>query len=157
MSLSTPAPLPRNPLEHLATALISGKVRPSAMLLQRQPARAVAQIYIWLPAQSPYFTRVNARTLASMYAAFPYHSGARSFAQALGQSCDQGVERRFLAMLEADADTRPERLLALVRLAKVRALQPFNYEQLANDLNTLGLRGTQERWAADFYINRRQP
>lgn len=148
-----PKALPRDPLANLAASLLRAK-NPAifaSALQDKTPKYVLALVYGELPEDSPPFTRVSARTLAAMYGHHPKHAEGVRFAKALGRLGDSGVRRRFEQVLDSEADTRGERLVTLMRLAASRGLSAIDYHRLAADLTTLGLRGTQDQWAADFY------
>ncbi|MGE5595256.1 MAG: type I-E CRISPR-associated protein Cse2/CasB [Hyphomicrobiales bacterium] len=72
------------------------------------------------------------------------------------QEEDDGVERRFIAVLEAAHEALPTHLRALITFFSSRSDQPIDYLQLFKDLLDWDHpdRGVQRRWAAGFW---RQP
>ena len=67
---------------------------------------------------------------------------------------DQGVARRFLALLDARPEELPRRLFALFSLMKSGGREvAVDYYRLYHDLANWGDadRGVQRRWAADFW------
>ncbi|MFC4486041.1 type I-E CRISPR-associated protein Cse2/CasB [Tepidiphilus baoligensis] len=97
---------------------------------------------------------------AMLYALHGQHQEGRSLARAFGalwRKNDQrpSLERRFIALLEADADGLPEHLRQIVTLLKEEA---FDHAALLADLRELMKPYATERqnrirarWAKDFY------
>lgn len=103
--------------------------------------------------------------VAGLFALHPEQQGGHSFAAAYGRLGEQrkrsqksdGIERRFIALLSADADSLPAHLRQAVALLVADDI-PFDYVRLLNDvaiwldprrLDRLDV--IRQRWAQDFY------
>lgn len=98
---------------------------------------------------------------AGLYALNPRHHSRRSFADALAQAMierkSDSIERRFIALLSADAESLPTHLRHAVQLLAAGELG-FDFTLLLDDLAVwldpwrLDDRDrVRQRWARDFY------
>lgn len=103
--------------------------------------------------------------LAGLFALHPEQHEGRSFAAAYGRLSEQrkrsdkseGIERRFIALLSADAESFPTHLRQAVSLL-VADKMTFDYVRLLSDLAIWldprkldHLDKVRQRWAQDFY------
>lgn len=103
--------------------------------------------------------------VAGLFALHPAHRKGSSFATAYGRLSEQrkrsqksdGIERRFIALLSADAQSVPTHLRQAVSLLVADDL-PCDYVRLLNDLAVWldprkldRLDEVRQRWAQDFY------
>lgn len=103
--------------------------------------------------------------IAGLFALHPLHRKGSSFALAYGRLSEQrkssqksdGIERRFIALLSADAQSLPAHLRQAVSLLAADDLS-FDYVRLLNDLAVWldprkleRLDELRQRWAQDFY------
>lgn len=109
--------------------------------------------------------RLALYVVAGLFAAHP-EPGQQSFAAAFGRLArlrkastereySLSIERRFVALLEADADSIPIHLRHAISLLKAEGLG-LNYASLLDDLGVwmnphLNLDRVRQRWARDFY------
>lgn len=100
--------------------------------------------------------------VASLYGLHP-EIGDNAFGTALAtiryrESGDEdpGVERRFIALLDAGREQLPDHLRHLISLIKSRSAAPIDYAQLLDDLLDwdAGDRRVQKRWASQFWRSR---
>ena len=110
-------------------------------------------------AESPWRLE-NACLVASLFGLHPELGGPGSLAQSLRRlagdgKVPDGVERRFIALLNSDADDLGPRLRQLVSLLKANDV-PFDPERLLRDLDGWDHpdRHVQRRWTSDFWGNR---
>lgn len=98
---------------------------------------------------------------AGLFALNPRHQRRRSFADALAQARidrkSESIERRFIALLSADAETLPTHLRHAVQLLAAGELG-FDFASLLDDLAVWldpwradERDRTRQRWARDFY------
>lgn len=97
---------------------------------------------------------------AGLFALNPRHQPRRSFADALAQARidrrSESIERRFIALLSADAETLPTHLRHAVQLLAAGELG-FDFASLLDDLAAWldpwpdGRERARQRWARDFY------
>jgi CRISPR system Cascade subunit CasB len=98
---------------------------------------------------------------AGLFALNPRHQPRRSFADALAQTMierkSDSIERRFIALLSADAETLPTHLRHAVQLLAAGELG-FDFAALLDDLAAWldpwrpdERDRTRQRWARDFY------
>ncbi len=92
--------------------------------------------------------------VAGVWASAKERNGTMPFGKAVGEymrkTLSASVEKRFLALLDADADQLPRRLCQICAL--LRDI-PVDYASLLEGVlfwNTKG-KQTQWRWAQDFY------
>lgn len=114
----------------------------------------------FLPEDTPESERRAFYLCAMLYALHGLHQESRSLAKAFGalwRKNDQrpSLEKRFIALLEADADGLAEHLRQIVTLLKD---EPFDHAALLADLRELMKPYATERqnrirarWAKDFY------
>lgn len=99
--------------------------------------------------------------VAGLYAAHPRHCGGAPLARGLGQvkirRDSTSIERRFIALLSADAESLPVHLRHAVALLAAEEL-PCDYTQLADDLarwldpwQDEARDRVRQRWAREFY------
>ena len=98
---------------------------------------------------------------AGLFALHPLHGRGQSLAGALGQTMRRresaSIEKRFIALLAADADSLPNHLRQTVSLIAADGIA-IDYAQLLDDLGRLLQRwneeqrdGVRQRWARTFY------
>ncbi|MEI6319964.1 MAG: type I-E CRISPR-associated protein Cse2/CasB [Pseudomonadota bacterium] len=82
----------------------------------------------------------------------PRNTLATAFAQLRQRRGAASLEKRFVALLDADDEQLPFRLRQAVSLLAVDGIG-FDYERLAGDLPWWGAedRRVQQKWARDFY------
>jgi CRISPR system Cascade subunit CasB len=114
----------------------------------------------FLPADAPESERRAFYLCAMLYALHGQHQEGRSLARAFGalwwkNEKRPSLEKRFIALLEADADGLPAHLRQIVTLLKEEA---FDHAALLADLRELQKPYVTERqnrirarWAKDFY------
>lgn len=122
-----------------------------------------------MPAVEPFVAQIEEREatrlalymVAGLFAANPRQREGRSLAQALAEvqarRASGSIERRFMALLAADADALPVHLRHLVSLLAAEE-QAYDHAQLIADLSRWidpwrdGERDrVRQRWARDFY------
>lgn len=110
-------------------------------------------------AQDPY--RKALYLTAGLYARHPNHRTGQTLASALGrlwlQRDSASIEKRFIALLAADAESLPDHLRQAVSLLAADDI-PLDYAKLLNDLGCWltsypdeRLDDIRQRWARDFY------
>ena len=151
-------------VEHLANVC---EDRGARAILRRSAAFAPGEyvpafpfVEPFLPEDTPESERRAFYLCAMLYAMHGQHQEGRSLAKAFGslwRKNDQrpSLERRFIALLEADADGLAEHLRHVVTLLKD---EPFDHAALLADLRELMKPYATERqnrirarWAKDFY------
>lgn len=151
-------------VEHLANVC---EDRGARAILRRSAAFAPGEyvpafpfVEPFLPEDTPETERRAFYLCAMLFAMHGQHQEGRSLARAFGSlwwKKDQrpSLEKRFIALLEADADGLSEHLRQIVMLLKEEA---FDHAALLTDLRELMKPYTTERqnrirarWAKDFY------
>lgn len=103
--------------------------------------------------------------VAALFAHYPYHArlGEYPRQRCLGRSlrplrfregvADQGVERRFVALLDASREELPTHLRQMVQLMASRGQEPIDFEQLFYDFLDWDHpeRRVQRTWATAFW------
>ena len=151
-------------VEHLANICedrgARATLRRSAAFAPGEDVRAFPFVEPFLPDEAPASERRAFYLCAMLYAMHGQHQQGRSLAKAFGalwRKKDQrpSLEKRFIALLEADADGLSEHLRQIVMLLKEEA---FDHAALLTDLRELMKPYTTERqnrirarWAKDFY------
>jgi CRISPR system Cascade subunit CasB len=98
---------------------------------------------------------------AGLFASHPEHAENRSFATAFGELMRRresgGIEQRFIALLDADAENIIDYLRQAISLLSAEGIG-CNYARLLDDLSswmnpfkTEKRDGLRQRWAWDFY------
>lgn len=178
--MTTPVPPPPNQ-QRLVRRLIDLKDRDdrgALAALRRglgKPPGTVPAMFPYVEPSIPvgeYASNVDAAYLvASLFGLHPYHAGPtaesrsrqqRGFGASLGRirlregttDEDEGVTRRFGALLDCDFEGLPTHLRHLMTLLDARAPEtPIDFDQLYNDI--LGWdapdRYVQRNWAAGFW------
>jgi CRISPR system Cascade subunit CasB len=107
--------------------------------------------------------------IAALFAHYPHHARLGEFARqrCLGRSLralrfrdgatDQGLERRFVALLDASRDELPTHLRQMFQLMASRGQEPVDFEQLFYDLLEWDHpeRRVQRTWATAFWREER--
>ena len=151
-------------VEHLANVCedrgARATLRRSAAFAPGEDVRAFPFVEPFLPDEAPASERRAFYLCAMLFAMHGQHQEGRSLAWAFGtlwRKNDQrpSLEKRFIALLEADADGLSEHLRQIVMLLKEEA---FDHAALLTDLRELMKPYTTERqnrirarWAKDFY------
>lgn len=111
----------------------------------------------YLGAEPQSWTRQSGYQVAALYAQHPEHRPGLTFAEALRilhrkQDESEALPKRFMAILEADAEDLPIHLRHTMSLLAA-AGQGLDFAQLRKDLSWWGHpnRRVQERWAQDFW------
>lgn len=109
--------------------------------------------------------------IAALFAHYPHHVRREGYARdrSLGRTLraarfregqvDQGVERRFIALLDAPREELPTHLRQIVQLLESRVQEPIDYEQLYWDVLRWEdpERRVQRVWAEAFWREERPP
>jgi len=135
-------------------------LRRAAAFAPGEYVHAFAFVEPFLPAEAPESERRAFYLCAMLYALHGQHQEGRSLARAFGalwwrNDKRPSLEKRFIALLEADADGLAEHLRQIVTLLKEEA---FDHAALLADLRELQKPYVTERqnrirarWAKDFY------
>lgn len=135
-------------------------LRRSAAFAPGEDVRAFPFVEPFLPAEVSESERWAFYLSAMLYALHGQHQEDRSLAQAFGalwwrNDKRPSLEKRFIALLEADADGLAEHLRHAVTLLKE---DPFDHAALLSDLRELMKpyatdyqNRIRARWARDFY------
>jgi len=103
--------------------------------------------------------RLSLYVVAALFARHPVVDETKSFAKAFAEVCNKreskSLERRFIAILDADVDTIFDYLRHAISLIAIEGIG-FDYATLRNDLVTWmnrlkNLDILRQRWASDFY------
>jgi len=103
--------------------------------------------------------RLSLYAVAALFARHPVVDTEKSFSQAFAEVCNKrdskSLERRFIAVLDANSDTILEYLRHAISLISTEGIG-FNYARIRNDLvvwmNPLNnLDRLRQKWASDFY------
>jgi CRISPR system Cascade subunit CasB len=135
-------------------------------LLGREPGEVVAALpYVqpWIPRDATLHDEARFFLVAGLFAQHPLDATGVTLGEAahclfVQSTGSPGVERRFAALLAADAEDLPVHLrhfLALLRTGNV----PVDYAQLLDDLRSWSApeRRVQRRWARAFWQSRTDP
>lgn len=142
-------------------ALRRGAGKPAGTAYEMYP-----YVVPWLP-EGQDAVRAERRyyTVATLFALHqqsspvcPHSANAGSVGQAMRTLCAkekvsaEAVERRFLAVVAADAETLPDRLRQVVTLLRGKNIQ-LDYAGLGHDMQrwSIQTRPVQRRWALDFF------
>ncbi len=151
-------------VEHLANICedrgARATLRRSAAFAPGEDVRAFPFVEPFLPDEAPASERRAFYLCAMLFAMHGQHQEGRSLARAFGtlwRKNDQrpSLEKRFIALLESDADALPEHIRHIASLLKD---EPFDHAALLADLRELMKPYATERqnrirarWAKDFY------
>ena len=128
--------------------------------LRRGLGRAPGEAVEMLPLVAPFLPKESYDdwiyfTVAALFASHPCQSGlamGRAYARLITATDSDSVERRFMQLLDSDAEDLPGKLRHAVSLLKAHDI-PLDYSQLLYDLLhwTHENRFIQRIWAMDFW------
>jgi CRISPR system Cascade subunit CasB len=110
----------------------------------------------WLPADLPRYHEDACYLIASLFASHPEPGGegtlGKAFARLRAKHDSESIEKRFVAMLDADAADLPSHLRHAVSLLASAGV-PVDWARLLDDVQRWGRpeRFVQRRWSRDYW------
>lgn len=115
--------------------------------------QAARYVYPWLPKNLPEDRVKDAFLVAGLFALHPRNGEGKNFGATLRRINGSAIEQRFLALLDSDKETLPDKLSHLVPLLKSKKIS-IDWIQLLKDLGWWEHpdKWVQQKWAKGFYL-----